>query len=65
MRRQVRKDGYIKIANRLVSLSTAVSGWDVGLQPVGAQLFNVWFGPLRMGKLNVQDEKSTAAGCSK
>jgi putative transposase len=60
LRRRVKRTGCIKVANRLVMLSTAVSGWHVGLQPVAAGLFNVWFGPLRLGELNVPDEKFSA-----
>ena len=61
-RRQVKPNGCIKISNRWVFVSSAIVGWDVGLQPLGTQQFNVWFGPLRLGELNVQDEKFTATG---
>jgi transposase InsO family protein len=60
-RRRVTRVGCIKIANRLIRISAAISGYHVGLQPVSEGVFKVWFGPLCLGELNVQDEKFSAA----
>jgi transposase InsO family protein len=61
-RRRVTRSGCIKLAGRLISISVAVSGWHLGLQPLGAGVFNVWFAALHLGELNVHDEKFTPAG---
>jgi putative transposase len=62
LRRRVTRVGCIKIGGRLIRISAAVGGWHVGLQPVSTGIFNVWFGPLHLGELNVQDKKITVAG---
>jgi putative transposase len=61
LRRRVKNNGCIKLHNRLLPITTAVRGWDVGLQPVADQVFNVWFGSLRLGDIQVRDEKFTPA----
>jgi transposase InsO family protein len=60
-RRRVTRSGCIKLGGRLISISVAVSGWHVGLQPQGEGEFKVWFGRLYLGSVKVQDEKFTAA----
>ena len=34
-------------------LSTALSGWSVGLKPIGADLMEVWFGRLLLGQVDL------------
>lgn len=59
--RRVTRVGCIKLCNRLIRISEAVSGWQVGLQRTGPDRFNVWFGHLLLGSLHVADEKFTPA----
>lgn len=61
LRRRVSSSGWIKIYGRSVSISTAVSGWHVGLKLLKPEVFSVWFGSLRLGELHVEHEKFTAA----
>lgn len=56
LRRRVTRVGCIKVCNRLIRISTAVSGWHLGLQRTGPGRFNVWFGHLLLGSLQVEDE---------
>jgi putative transposase len=48
--RRVLSTGYIRFANNLVFLSTALSGWSVGLEPCQHGKFNVHFGQLLLGQ---------------
>jgi putative transposase len=57
--RKVSRHGCIKLAGRLISISTAVGGWHVGLKHEGAGCFNVWFGSLCLGQLDLRAEKFT------
>lgn len=56
-RRRVTTSGCIKVDGRLIMITTALRGWEVGLQPLAAGRFNIWFGTLRLGELNVQDAR--------
>ena len=51
--RKVSPKGYIKIKNCNISLTTALSGWNVGLKRIGEELYAVYFGRLCLGRVDV------------
>jgi transposase InsO family protein len=56
--RKVQVHGRIRWGGQPIFLSTALAGWSVGLEPVGAAAqWNVWFGRLLLGQI----EPSTAS----
>jgi len=59
LRRKITQTGRVKIENRLIQVSTAVSGFEVGLQPLREHVYKVWLGMLCLGELNTRDEKFT------
>jgi putative transposase len=48
--RRVQSTGYIRFANQLIFLSTALSGWSVGFEPYENKIFNVHFARLLLGQ---------------
>jgi len=50
--RRVHGRGYISIEKQRVFLSSALSGWSVGVEPVPGGRINVWFGRLLLGQLD-------------
>lgn len=60
--RRVRKHGNISICGRDILISAALSGWDLGLSELGKGRFNVWFGALQIGELDLSAEKFRADG---
>lgn len=56
LQRRVKRSGAIKIDNRLIQVSTAIGGWDVGLKLVGNQHYRLWFGQLCLGDIHLGDE---------
>jgi putative transposase len=48
--RRVNATGYIHYANHSIFISTALSGWSVGLEPCEEAKFNVHFGQLLLGQ---------------
>ena len=61
LRRKVSSLGRIKIGGRSIMLTTALRRWNVGLQPLSPSLFDVWIASLRIGTLNLLDEKFTVS----
>jgi len=61
LRRKVNTVGVIRIHGRSIGISTALSGWDVGLKPTGLSRYSVWFGPLCLGELDWEIESFQAA----
>jgi putative transposase len=59
LRRKVSSTGEIKILNSRIRLSTALAGWDVGLKATADGGYTVWFGPLCLGRINVETESFT------
>jgi len=51
-RRKVNAIGKIRWQSEYVSISIALSGWSVGLEPTLGGRFNVWFGRLLIGELD-------------
>jgi transposase InsO family protein len=59
--RKIASTGEVKMANRRVTISVALSGWEVGLQPITPQRYAVWFCRLRLGELDLSTDKFHAA----
>lgn len=55
--RRVMRSGTLTLAHRCVNVSAALGGCQVGLEPVGAQRYAVWFCRLRLGELDLTTEK--------
>jgi transposase InsO family protein len=49
--RRVVSHGRIAWKGQRIFISTALAGWSVGLEPSGADHWNVWFGRLLLGQL--------------
>lgn len=55
MRRlKVNAIGSIRWKTKLVFLSTALTGWSIGLEPSAEGNWAVWFGRLRLGQIDAQ-----------
>jgi len=57
--RKVNNVGGIKIHRRTVSVSAALRGYDVGLEPIAAHRYAVWFCRVALGEVDVALEKFT------
>jgi putative transposase len=55
--RKVQRQGTICIGSRHISISEALGGYQVGLEPAGASRWAVWFCRLRLGELDCTTEK--------
>jgi putative transposase len=55
--RKVQRQGTICIGSRHISISEALGGYRVGLEPAGASRWAVWFCRLRLGELDCATEK--------
>lgn len=49
--RRVQHRGFIRWKGQWVFISSALKGWSVGLEPSGAEHWDVWFGRLLLGQL--------------
>jgi transposase InsO family protein len=56
LERKVHKSGTIRIHRSEIMITTAIQGWNVGLQPVSAQECVVYFGRLCLGRLDLATE---------
>lgn len=52
-RRRVSASGAIRIDQLQLFLSTSLAGWSVGLKPIAQDQFEVWFGSLLLGQINL------------
>jgi len=59
--RRVQHSGMIRLGGTPIFLSTALRGWNVGLREERAGLIGVWFGGLRLGRIDRRTD-SFAAG---
>ena len=50
--RRVSAGGAIKFDGQSLFLSTALSGWSVGLKPIAHDRLEVWFGRLLLGEID-------------
>jgi hypothetical protein len=53
--------GSVKIRKQPIYVSVAVRGYDVGLEPCGADRLDVWFCRLRLGEIDLATQKFRAA----
>jgi transposase InsO family protein len=51
--RRVSATGAIKIDNLCLFLSSSLAGWSVGLKPIAQEHFEVWFGRLLLGQIDL------------
>jgi hypothetical protein len=58
--RRVNGKGEVKFHSQRLPISSALCGWDVGLQPTNAAEYQVWFCRLCLGVLNLTTAKFTA-----
>jgi putative transposase len=50
--RRVHGRGYISLPKQRVFVSSALTGWSVGVEPVQGEQTNLWFGRLLLGQLD-------------
>ena len=55
--RQVNPNGCVKWHGQVILISTALSGWPVGLRYLSADLLEVWFGHLRLGQIEISSAR--------
>jgi transposase InsO family protein len=53
--------GAIKLQDVQITISTAIAGWHIGLNPTGPHGFLVWFGPHCLGAIDLSTESFKAA----
>lgn len=58
--RKVNANGSVRIHSRPISVSLALRGFDVGLQPTDANRLGLWFCRLRLGEIDLEAQKFTA-----
>jgi putative transposase len=51
--RRVCQHGTIRLEGERLFLSTSLAGWSVGLKPITSDLFEVWFGRLPLGQVDL------------
>ena len=51
--RKVKANGCLKVHNILISVSQALAGLEVGLEPIGSNRYSVWFCRLLVGELDL------------
>ena len=51
--RRVKKTGSIKIQGQYIQISTALGGWSVGLKPTDADNYQIYFGALPIGRIEL------------
>jgi len=61
MRRRTNAAGQIRLKGIMLTISRTLSGWDVGLKRVSAKSYSVWFGPLCVGLVDLENEAFQAA----
>jgi putative transposase len=54
--RAVQRSGTIGVEGKLIGISTALAGWNVGLKPDGNDVFLVCFGRLWLGRIDLATE---------
>jgi putative transposase len=59
LERRVGDHGMIRLHGRYIRLTTAVQGWNVGLEPLGEGVYAVYFATLCLGQVDVARESFT------
>lgn len=62
--RKIGGHGTVKLENFKISVSVALSGWEVGLEPLGASRYAVWFCRLCLGEVDLFTKKFHAVTSS-
>jgi putative transposase len=52
LQRRVCRTGSIRLGGRPIQITTALAGWNIGLEPLGSGAYGVHFGRLPLGKLD-------------
>lgn len=55
--RKVMRTGHVNFVHRQINISAALGGCDVGLEPLSATHYAVWFCRLRLGELDLSTDK--------
>jgi len=56
LRRTVHCTGTIQLDGAVIRIGRAFAGWDVGVQPIEAGRYAIWFGKLRLGEVDLECE---------
>lgn len=59
--RKVKRNGDVKFRRTSISVSTALGGFEVGLEPIKDNRFAVWFCKLCLGQIDLEAQKFRAA----
>jgi len=59
--RKINRNGSVKIHSQPISVSLALRGFDVGLQPAQTNRLAVWFCRLRLGEIDLETQRFHAA----
>jgi len=59
LRRKVNANGGIHIMDAGIYISASLGGWDVGLKATPDGCYTVWFGPLCLGRIDIEIEAFT------
>ncbi len=59
LRRKVSSNGEIKIMDTRIRLTSALSGWEIGLKATPDGCYMAWFGPLCLGRIDIEMEAFT------
>src|SRR5262245_22863721 len=62
--RKISSNGVMRVGNGRVGISKALSGWDVGLEPLSRSQYAVWFCRLCLGGVDMKTDKFEAASDS-
>jgi hypothetical protein len=62
--RKVMRTGHVNFAHRSINISAALDGREVGLEPLSAERYAVWFCRLRLGELDLSTDKFHAVSSS-
>lgn len=60
LRRKASAKGVIPIDGVKITVSIAIGGWHLGLEPHENQTYLVWFGPLSLGTIDITTEAFSA-----
>ena len=59
LKRKVCCHGSIKIMDTRIRITSALSGWEVGLKATEDGGYTVWFGQLCLGRIDIETEAFT------
>jgi putative transposase len=59
IRRKVSSNGVIGFMHCQIYLSASLAGWDAGIKATADGSYTVWFGPLCLGRIDIETESFT------